>query len=67
MEEIRRAQENLGMYTRKTSLEYEETDPIRFQQHKSQLIMLLTQVRESKTIYRKHKSIEKQQKDLDFR
>ena len=44
VEEIRKARENVGMYTRKTSLEYEETDPIRFETHKSQLVTLLTQV-----------------------
>ena len=33
------------MYTRKTSLEYEETNPIRFENHKSELVMLLNQVR----------------------
>ena len=45
VEEIRKARENVGMYTRKTSLEYEETDPIRFESHKSHLVLLLTQVR----------------------
>ena len=44
VEEIRKARDNVGMYTRKTSLEYEETSPIRFGNHKSQLIMLLHQV-----------------------
>ena len=44
VEEIRKARENVGMYTRKTSIEYEELDPIRFNNHKSQLIMLLQQV-----------------------
>ena len=47
VEEIRKARENVGMYTRKTSIEYDETTPIRFNHHKSQLIMLLQQVRES--------------------
>ena len=45
VEEIRKARENVGMYTRKTSLEYEETDLIRFESHKSHLVLLLTQVR----------------------
>ena len=45
VEEIRKARENVGMYTRKTSLEYEETNPIRFENHKSELVMLLNQVR----------------------
>jgi hypothetical protein len=44
VEEIKKARENVGMYTRKTSLEYEETDPIRFEGHKSHLIRLLHQV-----------------------
>ena len=44
VEEIRKARENVGMYTRKTSIEYDETTPIRFNHHKSQLIMLLQQV-----------------------
>ena len=46
VEEIRKARENVGMYTRKTSIEYDETTPIRFTNHKSELIMLLQQVRE---------------------
>ena len=44
VEEIRKARENVGMYTRKTSLEYEENNLIRFENHKAQLIMLLNQV-----------------------
>ena len=44
VEEIRRARENVGMYTRKTSLEYDETNPIRFEKHKRELVQLLTQV-----------------------
>ena len=47
VEEIRKARENVGMYTRKTSLEYEETDLIRFESHKSHLVLLLTQVLEN--------------------
>ena len=35
VEEIRKARENVGMYTRKTSFEYEELDPIRFEKHKT--------------------------------
>ena len=37
VEEIRKARENVGMYTRKTSLEYDETNPIRFELHKNGL------------------------------
>ena len=44
MEEIRKARENVGMYTRKTSFEYEELDPIRFEKHKTFLVQLLTKV-----------------------
>ena len=39
------------MYTRKTSLEYEETNPIRFENHKSELVMLLNQVSTSTSKY----------------
>ena len=51
VEEIRKARENVGMYTRKTSLEYEETDLIRFESHKSHLVLLLTQVRKCQLGY----------------
>ena len=44
VEEIRKARENVGMYTRKTSFEYEELDPIRFEKHKTFLVQLLTKV-----------------------
>ena len=56
VEEIRKARENVGMYTRKTSIEYDETNPIRFTNHKSQLIMLLQQVRESLTFSHRYVS-----------
>lgn len=44
VEEIRKARENVGMYTRKTSLEFEESSPIRYEEHRIQLITLLNQV-----------------------
>lgn len=44
VEEIRKARENVGMYTRKTSLEFEETSPIRYEENRIQLITLLNQV-----------------------
>ena len=45
VEEIRQARENVGMYTRKNGLEYEELSPIRFENHRKELIMLLHQVK----------------------
>ena len=47
VEEIRKARENVGMYTRKTSFEYEELDPIRFEKHKTFLVQLLTKVQQN--------------------